>query len=177
MKNYFVKIISTLNKKGEELQYEFSFNYSSNDENSFLYIKNFILKFPLFNLKDKYHIIGNNDQNNLINDNKKSQSKVNFLKNNNDCDEKIHLKCNDALQKDVVFDDPGFFFDFVLKNNKRETIFIKFISDIISTMESILYTPPYRILFGRIDISKSKQIDKRKNINVLFYEGFEYKIE
>lgn len=45
-------------------------------------------------------------------------------------------------------------------------------------MDKILDTPPYVILFGRIDISKPK-VNHKKNyndslreINDLFYEGF-----
>lgn len=43
-------------------------------------------------------------------------------------------------------------------------------------MNSILYTPPYNILFGRINIEKTKPVDEidtnLENINDLFYEGF-----
>ncbi|KAK8849255.1 hypothetical protein M9Y10_018622 [Tritrichomonas musculus] len=65
------------------------------------------------------------------------------------------------------------------ENSQLEETFIKEIRDIINCMETILYMPPYSILFGRIDLNIPKTKPKppvfyrqMKSINKLFYEGF-----
>lgn len=73
-------------------------------------------------------------------------------------------------------DDFGKLFDFILSNEEFKIIFVKEIKSIIQLMSDIIYTPPYSILFGRIDIDKTEQNEKinpkKQNINNEFYEGF-----
>lgn len=60
---------------------------------------------------------------------------------------------------------------------KLKKIFIQDIKNIINILEKILNTPPYHILFGRIHIvelkKSSNNLKNIKDINNLFYEGFE----
>ena len=77
----------------------------------------------------------------------------------------------------VLVDDPSELFDCVLKNIESIDIFIHQIKNVICLMEEILYSPPYEILFGRINIVKSFQLEKLKksllkNIDQSFYDGF-----
>ncbi|KAK8842216.1 hypothetical protein M9Y10_026447 [Tritrichomonas musculus] len=78
--------------------------------------------------------------------------------------------------EEIVIEDLGYLFDFIIKNENMKKIFRTKINEIIQIIESIIYTPPYNILFGRIRINKSKPIKKeylhQKDINELFYEGF-----
>ena len=79
-----------------------------------------------------------------------------------------------------VFNDPNILFDFVIENSCSDsnikTIFINEIKSIIDIMKSILYNPPYSILFGRISLDnrKSQNVKREKSINIdiNFYEGF-----
>ena len=76
----------------------------------------------------------------------------------------------------ILFEDPGELFDFVIEKDQLLTIFLEEIKDIIILMNKILYTPPHGILFGRIDIEKPKQHKINKvavNINEIFYEGLD----
>lgn len=70
-----------------------------------------------------------------------------------------------------TFDNPESLFDFVFQNEDEINIFMNTIEQIIDIMMSILYTSPYSILFGRININ-TLSINTRNNINELFYEGF-----
>ena len=79
-------------------------------------------------------------------------------------------------EDESVFVNLGDLFDFIIKRENVKNIFKEKINEIIHIMESIIYTPPYNILFGRIKIDKPKPITNeypyRKDINKLFYEGF-----
>ena len=78
--------------------------------------------------------------------------------------------------EEIVIEDLGYLFDIIIKNENMKKIFRTKINEIIQIIESIIYTPPYNILFGRIRINKQKPIKKeylhQKDINELFYEGF-----
>ena len=84
---------------------------------------------------------------------------------------------DDYEQNEVIFDDPGKLFDYIVKKDELQNSFVGEVNEILIIMEKILFTPPYPILFGRISIKKPKQ--KRivsyypfiKDINELFYEG------
>ncbi|KAK8881379.1 hypothetical protein M9Y10_004115 [Tritrichomonas musculus] len=80
-------------------------------------------------------------------------------------------------ENEIVFHKPGKLFDFVNENDELRNVLINEIKDILVIMNSILYTKPYIILFGRINIENSKRKKENvstscKNINQLFYEGF-----
>ncbi|KAK8899320.1 hypothetical protein M9Y10_001633 [Tritrichomonas musculus] len=83
---------------------------------------------------------------------------------------------------DYIFENTSQLFDFSMKKENLKSYLISEIIDIIHTMETILYTPPYSILFGRINQeSKNKEKIETKNIilrdiNELFYEGFGYDV-
>lgn len=66
-------------------------------------------------------------------------------------------------------------FEFIILNDEYKKVFDVEINKIIQIMNDIIYTPPYPILFGRINISKykPKKVQKynQKEINELFYEG------
>lgn len=79
----------------------------------------------------------------------------------------------------LFFDDPNKLFEFIINNSESKYIefLIGIIEDIINIMSQILYSPPYAILFGRINIEKPKPQPKAPDyslveINNLFYEGF-----
>lgn len=80
----------------------------------------------------------------------------------------------DPVIKKLVFFDQSELFDIVVKDKKLKEIFIDQIKEIINLMEKILFTPPYNILFGRINIAKLSENDKTlaKDIDSYFYEGF-----
>lgn len=96
----------------------------------------------------------------------------------NKFDEKNHVEQKQNKKVNIdYYDDPGELFDYIIQNYKLKEPFIEEIKNIIYLMISILYTPPYNILFGRINIVKTKHVDEidpnLKNINDLFYEGFD----
>lgn len=105
------------------------------------------------------------------------------------------------ISNEKIFTTPSDLFDFVIQKSnskskiesktskekettselesesKLKTIFINEIRDIIHIMNDILHTEPYQILFGRITIKeppkeKEKEVDRRRNIDQSFYEGF-----
>ena len=100
---------------------------------------------------------------------KENEKKEDFLKNK---PQKSHKK------KKMIFNDPSELFDFVIENNEFKNEFIAEIKEIIEIMGSILYTPPYLILFGRINLAKNKSQKivrngiEPKQIDASFYEGF-----
>ena len=84
--------------------------------------------------------------------------------------------------KEIEFDDAEQLFDFFIKNIKSTSeylnSFIAEINSIIRIMETIIYKPPYQILFGRIlfnNVTNQNDIIykvKRQEINQFFYDGF-----
>ena len=126
----------------------------------FTYFKEFIFKLPLFKMIEQQNFEKNNNQEKIDQFYIKEkevfipQPKNNFIYNNND-------KKHDLEQ----------FFEFAISNYKE--FFITSIKQILQEMDKKLYTPPYRILFGRINIIKpKKQENEIKGINECFYDGF-----
>ena len=78
-------------------------------------------------------------------------------------------------RKMLIFENPGEIFNYCIKNIYLKNMLHDEIKDILKTMHSILYAPPYLILFGRIKLKKNEPNElvnrKAKNINELFYEG------
>lgn len=79
-----------------------------------------------------------------------------------------------------IFTDLGNFFDFMISNEKRLNSFTHEIQDAIQSMETILYLPPYPILFGRLSTRKANHNSTSymetfpflKNINKMFFPRF-----
>ncbi|KAK8893003.1 hypothetical protein M9Y10_030259 [Tritrichomonas musculus] len=168
-KEYFMKLISELEINTEELEYYFQFHFK--DENSFEYLKTFILNYPSFKMEN---------QSNLS---KARDSKTNEKQKEIPINKKMKIENKDiiiGMKEDLVFEDPGDLFDFIIKDTKIKSIFINEVKEIIDTMNTILYTPPYRILFGRINIDKlcPIMIENSNNqdlneINESFYDGLD----
>ena len=98
--------------------------------------------------------------------------KIDEIKIENNIYENIDSQC-----KETIFDDIESLFDYVIKNKKLRNDFINVIKNIIKIMKTILFTPPYSILFGRISLIKTKQKQNQikpfqQNINDSFYTGF-----
>lgn len=194
-KKYFVKLISRIQNVSPKLSYKFQFHFQQDKiENSFLYIAKFILCFPFFNLINQTNL--NNDIllfiNFLSNINYKkteAENKFAYKYDENDFErEKICLikanKENEKYQsnsfismKEIVFENPSDLFDFSTKNRQIKYIFMMEIKNIIKVVENIIYTPPYDILFGRINIEKvCEPLIKENilmNIGKSFYDGFD----
>ncbi|KAK8895337.1 hypothetical protein M9Y10_023797 [Tritrichomonas musculus] len=88
--------------------------------------------------------------------------------------EEEEINKNEELR---TFKDGNEIFEFIVSSEKYKNVFKEEIHKIIQFMNDIIYTPPYPILFGRINISKLKPKEIKypfqKEINELFYEGFE----
>lgn len=167
-KKYFIRIFSKLQINNDDNIYKFHFHMQKGTEKKvFLYIKKFILEFPLFNLRknnfdiDSYFKNQNENETNEVKTNEESIQTC-FKKNNGD-------NFNDI--NDIIFEDPGKLFDYIKNNGILKSIFCREINDLINEMKSILYQKPYAILFGRISIEKNRK-NNQKNINESFYEGF-----
>ncbi|KAK8838051.1 hypothetical protein M9Y10_036001 [Tritrichomonas musculus] len=169
-KKYFIKSFSKLNIIiTNDLSKE-------NPKTFFSNLRHSILNFPKFNLRN---------QSNLSNEIKqelqpsRSQEYLYHKKLSNDTKnskeifidaKKTNLEIN---REDVIIDDIGQLFDFIIGNNNFKIIFNDEIKKILDIMEKIIFTPPYPILFGRINIAmpKPKKNKNLKEINALFYEG------
>ena len=83
-------------------------------------------------------------------------------------------------KEEIVFNDIDKLFEFIISNKDIRNRFIDEIKNILDLMKEIIYSPPYAILFGRINIEKERPKEKeypyRKDINHIFYEGFEQDI-
>ena len=166
----------------------------------FEYIKAFILLFPLFNLENQPYQNIQNSIKDFLSKNPDFKSGMNndisMIEKDENIDYKYENASNEKIkEKDVMkkeynqsinyefnhklFFNPGDLFDFILKDDEIKNIFLNAILDIIVSMENILYMPPYPILFGRINIDKSKSVTmpaivypNQKDINQEFYNGF-----
>ncbi|KAK8838320.1 hypothetical protein M9Y10_035743 [Tritrichomonas musculus] len=224
-KKYFRKSFIKYTTIEKDFSYSFVFEFNETSvHNPFLYLKDFILNFPLFDLKNQSNLSpeikkqiksipkqNDNDNNrksteffrkeeNISDDEKEttkrdgSDEKLNKkLKENetkknfypffdidhfgNDNDPLFDQDSSNLYKDEIVFRDPDQLFDFLVQNKKFQSIFIDEINEIIQTMETITYTPPYPILFGRLNLTKSKPKDntnyRMEDINELFYEAFE----
>ena len=208
-KKYFIKALSKLNINNENILYQFKPKINKgNKESVFIYLQNFILNCPSFNLINQKNLssdILNNivlDKNENVKENEiyaidNTIEKINsilyiedFYPNkikfqidvfNEHCKEKSvnHESHKPILVKDeILFNNANELFDYIISNKEYKQTFAEAIKNIVDIMKKIIYTPPYPILFGRINIDKMKQDVKtnfkRKDINKVFYEGFEY---
>ena len=156
---YFVKSLEKLVKKTKNTPYTFQFRLKNtqNPEDLFSYIEDFILYSPVFKLTEQPHLPSD------LNLNREDQNY------NNDQDEQY---------LDIIFiNDPSELFEMCMNESLFHESFISTIEQTVKTMDKILYTPPYCILFGRISIEKSKTSENLKQIipkiNEDFYKGFE----
>ena len=174
---YFCKSFQNLILNSEDLKYQFRFTLNS--KNPFSYVKNFILNYPLFYLNFNEKSVPIEKQNSEINLRFQSIEKVkkffnSGVKDSYDLDESIdcyEVECGN--EEPIILEDPKKLFRLIDANSKYKTDLLKEIKEIIRIMESILYKPPYLILFGRIKL-KSKLVkieSKTTDINSLFYEG------
>lgn len=159
--------------------------YIKTPKSLFSYLKGYILNHPLFNLSNQNNLkqeilvnLKNSSNNECFEENiiQKNTTKTNSfetikcLKNENE------IRTN--VQHRIV-EDCGELFDFLTENYSN--IFHEEVKKIIQILEEIIYSPPYSILFGRININKPKSNDNKKEKGVenneLFYEGFELSID
>lgn len=160
-------------------------------ENFISFLKNYIIKSPLFNLENQPNnnifLISVHDES-LVDDNKSDKNK--FLQHSNQKDGiKNDKKIDEMIDVDkvcienddrTICNDSNSVFDLIFQKEELVISFIKSIEEIVEIIDNILYTPPYPILFGRKSINKKKletnQIKKpnplSKNINKSFYNGF-----
>ncbi|KAK8865333.1 hypothetical protein M9Y10_010874 [Tritrichomonas musculus] len=171
-RKYFIK---AFNKLLSNETYQFLFKFDSNEnDNLFSYLKSFLLGFPLFNIANQPYLNLNYSTN--IN-RKESTIKNKLAKNKCEIIESCLINENNK-REEKEFENPGKLFDFAISNKKIKDIFITEIKEIIQSMKTMLYTPPYNILFGRMSLKrqlpkkKKKIYSFQKEINELFYEGF-----
>lgn len=160
-------------------------------------LQNLLNQYQIDEIKEKYKKSKTKEDYEDLKDNNfksKNRSKKIFEKesiNERKNDEKIenpfkHIKEQKIKNTEIIFDDPGKLFDFIIDEsnspeNNLKTIFITEIKEILSIMKEILYTPPYSILFGRIIIRKTNTSEsasknepkyKQEDITEDFYDGF-----
>lgn len=178
-KKYFVKAFSKFDEEQENSKYKFRFRFYSNHDDCFLYLRSFILNFPLFNLKNqpnlskdiiekirdyglKFQSFESKEKDEKIEaktnniNNKIKKCKINDALNSNK-DGLNMFKVNqnhESIDGDFVIAEPQVLFDFILKKENLKNVFLNEIHDILDIMKKILYTPPYDILFGRLFIEK-----------------------
>lgn len=196
-KKFFIKSFAKIkiDKNDDDFDhiYQFRFIWKSS-KNMFSYLKSFILNFPKFYLLNQPNLNNDlindlklnneNDSSELINSRLKDE-KILVLLNKNYAkkEEKFDDYKKDEFENDIIdddkyiFNDPGKLFDFVIENKNIKSAFINEIRGLIQVMKKILFSPPYLILFGRINIERKKpktSINQSPNeINQIFYEGFE----
>ena len=179
-RNYFIKSFEIL-KKNHKHNFVF---HKGNGINAFLHLRKLVFNFKLFNLINQPNLKSDQDLFKKLNDltdikkfcqHEKQMENVKTFKcedkkeNLNDLNN--HINEQDLNKNDVVFDDPVKLLEFVIENPEFLEIFKNEISNVIKLMEKIVYTPPYLILFGRINIEKPKQ-KTLEGVSNLFYEGF-----
>lgn len=164
-KQYFISSLSKLIKQTNDSHYSFQFDYievKDEEEKKFSYIRKFILYFSDFHLSDFVNV------EELINSYEKI-NEIEFQQENNDeefvCINKMKNKENIAdfydknespsqlVDENIEFDkitEPSILFDLAVQNKKSKHLFIHEIKQIIKIMKTILNTPPYYILFGRM---------------------------
>lgn len=103
---------------------------------------------------------------------KSKNTKFYMMQENN----KNETEINEIKKYENVFRDVKELFDCIMKDDNLIEEFINEIQEIIDVMHTIIYTPPYLILFGRISFEKPKIKDDKykfmKDINQSFYDGF-----
>lgn len=170
-RNYFILALAKLinNCKDKYNQFQIAFDENSPKNPIFdSYIENFI-----FNTSNFGYLIENPKirKINIMNE----YNTLNFVHQMN------QIKNNDKVLVDYlidneeprieIIDDAGAYFDRAINNT---ILFGTQLNSIIKKMQTILHTPPYNILFGRIKIRKTEKIHKVvQNINQNFYNGFD----
>lgn len=157
-KMFFIRSLIKLKAitKNTLVQFYFHFRAATNHSKEiFSYIKDFILYSPLFSLPFQPHVPNLNLNNKYI----------------------LYNMYLNQIDEKNIFDDEGELFDYVISDFVLKTIFIEAIEDIVAVMENVLYTPPYCILFGRINIEKIKGNENQiREINDQFYKGFDIEL-
>lgn len=159
---YFARAFSSIINR-----YKQNFRFDSNNNNEiYSYIKDFILGFPFFNtprllnkinIKEAQEIIQKEvfDKMDEKNNNKKKNEtileseilSIEALKNiQKEFFDKIDEKCKTEPKNEII-DNPDDLFTHALKNKE---LLITTITSIIDEMNTILFTPPYLILFSRM---------------------------
>lgn len=128
------------------------------------FIKDFMLK---LDEKNDVSILDNENQNQEVVDSKPPTENMDY---------------NQKLKKIKEFynNEPDYMYEIINENEDIKERFCSIIRKVANFMESILYTPPYYILFGRIIIIKPiprkpyyyEKFKSYQNINKIFYEGF-----
>lgn len=117
--------------------------YNEKPDILFLDLKKYIFNYPSFNLSNQTN----------LNPNIKKQIDSVLSKENKPTIGKLREKEIFCKNK-RVFDE---LFESILSNKKYKDIFVNEIQKIQQIMNEIIYTHPYHILFGRINIEKPKQ--------------------
>lgn len=186
-KKNFIRSFSKLNINTQNMTYQFKVKINKERiDDIYVNLKDFILNFPTFNLMnqpnlnlDEFKKISKEINKIRMNDSTKHQNHFVSYEIKNKIDDIKQITYNDEIElkdDEIIFDDAGSLFDFIVLNNDIKNIFVSGIKNIIQIMNRIIYTLPYNILFGRISIEKPKEKEKifpnKKNINDTFYEGF-----
>lgn len=172
---FFIKSFKKLHINDENGSYHFYLEVNEDSlQNIFLYLKSYILNFPPFNLMNQANII-------LEKTKVKSSFPIEKIELNRNLEKELIISNNQKdlneinKRKMLIFENPGEIFNYFIKNIYLKNMLHDEIKDILKTMHSILYAPPYLILFGRIKLKKNEPNElvnrKAKNINELFYEG------
>ena len=132
--------------------------------------------------------LDSNKHNNNIKDQIFEDLKINDLKpkflyidDKKDNKNNIIKKINAEIIKhnEILFNEPEMIFDYIISNDEMKKVFQNELHSVIILTEQILYTPPYNILFGRINIEHKKSKKKEQinpecqNMDNYFYEGFQ----
>ena len=184
-KKYLIKIF-------EKLKCKFEIKFVNNKpESLFDSIKNYILNCPLFNLinqpnlnqefKRKHKLIENLNVNKNYRDVVKSwflmmrlkEKQIMFQYSKKLFNIKHPLKKADETSNEtIICSDVKKLFNFIILNKTFRNIFNDEINKIIKVIQEIIYTPPYQILFGRINFVNSKtqkfKIKTEKDIDEFF---------
>ncbi|KAK8849286.1 hypothetical protein M9Y10_018655 [Tritrichomonas musculus] len=199
-KKFFIK---SFEKIINNSSYRFCYHFQHNSD--FSYLKHFILNYPLFNLKNQPNLHSIFDQimkkdeiyikteriiietesilseNNFFNNlDVIEKTKINdlyFYSNNQEKLQSIIYLYKFNLSKEKVFESPDELFSYIIQDKNMTRKLIEEIRDIIDSIQAVLCTPPYNILFGRIRIEKPKLVKEKvcmhqKEIDNNFYKGF-----
>lgn len=181
----------------DDESYTFLFKYKiKNRKIIFSNLKDFIFKFPLFNFSngnvnsETGWIKNKKGTNEIIlesqyivqkyKENKEFQETIKYIFDNMNKKNKftllllsqneIRIKSkNEEIERCLYFSNFLYYMIFEDIEQIKEEI-----DDVIDQLKTILFEPPYPILFGRMIVRpKKKEVEKKiKEINYLFYEGF-----
>lgn len=161
-KYYFSKIIEKFDaicfKNLLEIQIE-------KNENIFIYIRELIFNFFLFDIKNyNFQSEVNQKQSEFM------QIQNTFLINDQFADSILDNYINDILNGK----NPTQFFEIIIENKFYVSQFLKMLQDLIDFISLILYDKPYIILFGKFPIDKKFDLSytTKMKVNHFFYDGF-----